>query len=200
MKTISQSSPAALSRTGEGTSWHIYGRGNRGRQIFYDESDYIVFLALLKQHIRLQRLTEGREHRTASSESSVTLYAYGLRPAGYQLLMKERGIGECAKRLTHALVVSYEGYFHSKYHAKSKLFNDVHKSTKVENTPLLVELSVAMHRLSEPGWRRSSRSYYEGKARLDWLMADEILALAGGITAYKDLLKQSPPLLSTPKS
>ena len=55
-----------------GQYYHIYNRGNNRRNLFYDDQDYLRFLALIRKYI----------------SAAMTVYAYALLPDHFHLCLK----------------------------------------------------------------------------------------------------------------
>lgn len=177
--------------------YHIYARTCRERSVFREPADFIVFLALLKQYLRLQKLL-GQLDGRPPEPAPVELHAYNLTPKNFQLLMRTKTELAAVSYVIRAVTVSYEGYFGRKYRNREPLFYDVYKSTKIAEQQIVIELSQALHR-EHLGWEQSSRDYYLGHEVTDWLQVQPIIDLAGGRAVYRRGLSQARPSRRTPK-
>lgn len=146
-------------------------KSKRARTLFYDETDYIVFHALLRQHIRLLRYPG--------------LVAYSIQGHQYDLLFQ----GSDGQRLIKALNVSYTAYHFRRHNQSGTLFYDVYKSTNIRCSSLLLSTSLSFHHDQAAHWLYSSVGYYQARYLPDWLEISAHCRLAGGHTKYCALLR-----------
>lgn len=199
MGTSTNNSPNAKEDTSDFVGWsfpapvtnlfgtYCSGKSQRSRIAFPETADYIVFLALLKQSLRLPPY------------GKLQLYAYCLTTTSYQLLFAATD-PRLLRQLLHALIISYNGYYIRRYKAQKAIFSDVYKSTDVDSSHLLLQASLAFHANQETHWSRTSVSSYVSNQQLDWLSSAELLALAGGRERYARQLQAFQKQQVTKKS
>lgn len=151
---------------------------------FCNDSDYVVYLALLKQFLRLQRLMTYLNYQyIADDASAVKLYAYRLNASSYQLIVSTATDVESVSKLIRAVTVAYEAYFCRKYQNRYKLFNPNLKLTRLTSESKIVRLTQALNK-DRLSCNRSSREYYYSNNKVDWIDSRKIIRMAGCRSKY----------------
>lgn len=172
------------------TFYHIYGRGASKRTIFKSESDYAVFLNLIKRYLssKPQKDSSGRLYKSLASH--IQLLAYCLMPNHFHLLVYQ--IDQTAmSSLMHAVLSSYSSYFNTKYGQSGSLLESPYKAVRVDDDRYLMHISRYIHR-NPRDWRDYSYSSihnYEGKRRQDWVKPSRIQELFPSFSHYIDFLE-----------
>ncbi|MFC1512531.1 transposase [bacterium] len=109
--------------------YHIMNRGRRKEPIFFEESDYALFIELLKQTIDL---------------FGVQIHAYALMPNHYHLLVNTPK-GNISRTMRHLNGV-YTQKINKKYSIDGQLFRGKYKSILINEEEYLMELVRYIHR------------------------------------------------------
>jgi REP element-mobilizing transposase RayT len=165
----------------EGAYYHVFSRGNEGRDIFYDEKDRKIFLGRLGE---------------MSNRFEIDVYAFVLMANHYHLLIQTKLAN--LSRAMQWIGVSYTRRFNNRHSRSGHLFQGRFKSIVVENDAYVVELSCYIHRnplragivkrLMDFKWS-SYPVYAYGRKGPEWLKTDLILSFfSGGRSrqAYRD--------------
>jgi putative transposase len=107
----------------EGCVYHIFNRGNQKQKIFYDDSDYRLYLSRLEKY---------------SNDLSFQVLSYCLMPNHVHLLLKQKGEKNPAK-LISALHTSYAMIFNKKYGKVGHLFQGRYKQKIVAEDEYLFQ-------------------------------------------------------------
>jgi len=123
-----------------GEYYHIYNRGNSKQKIFYDEEDYLRFIALLyisnsKEKFDFYNLNRNKNPNVYELETMnqyVSIGAYCLMPNHFHVLMTEKiegGITAFMQKISTAYVM----YFNKKYERSGSLFEGKFKSKYIDS-------------------------------------------------------------------
>ena len=151
--------------------YHVYNRGVEKRIVFKDESDYAVFLNLLKRYLSNEETKDSKGRIYPNYYGRVELIAFCLMPNHYHLLFYVND-EEALPQLLHAVNGSYVRDFNEKYKRVGPLFQDRYKASHIFNESYLVHISRYIH-LNPSDWRCwsfSSLPYYLGDAYADWVL------------------------------
>ncbi len=178
----------------ENAYFHIYNRGVEKREIFLDDEDYIMFLALLKRHLSRGKETGSRNRVYESYAGRVELLAYCLMPNRYHLLFYLNNDIKAISELMRKIAGSYTSYFNRKYNRVGYLFQGTYKASKVDNDPYLLHITRFIHRNPKDyyKWPYSSLQYYIGDWKSDWVVADRVYKLYEW-GAYESFLNEYQP-------
>jgi len=111
--------------------YHVMNRGRRSEKIFFDKSDYLAFIDLLREAIELW---------------GVELYSYTLIPNHYHILLKTP-LGNLSRFMRHVDGV-YTQRFNKNHNAEGSLFKGRYKSILVEADNYLLQIVKYIHRNS----------------------------------------------------
>ena len=163
----------------EDAYYHIYNRGVNKRKIFFDEQDYQVFLALLKQHLSPQKHANKRGVIYENYSGRLDLLAFCLMPNHFHLLFYLNNDVTCIAELLRKVSGSYTTYFNKKYTRVGHLFQGVYKASRITSDPYLLHISRYIHRNPKDynDWQYSSLPYYLKGWNADWINTAKILEL-----------------------
>lgn len=153
--------------------YHVYNRGVEKRTIFLDESDYAVFLNLLKRYLSRKESKDARGRQYQNYHGQLELLAYCLMPNHYHLLFYVHE-EESVPKVLQAVNGSYVHYFNEKYDRVGPLFQDRYKASHILNEAYLMHISRYIH-LNPRDWRHwqySSLPYYLGTYTADWVLPE----------------------------
>lgn len=111
-----------------GAVYHMMERGIRRKEIYKDDMDYQVFMAIMKY---------------AMEKTGCTLHAYCMMTNHFHLLL-ETGEQEPGKFMKH-LASSYAIYFNRKYSYTGHLFEARYKACLVKNDAYFLQTSRYIH-------------------------------------------------------
>lgn len=149
--------------------FHIYNRGVEKRKIFLDDSDYAVYLHLLKRYLgdEPEKDVKGREYPNFNGAAEIV--AFCLMPNHYHFLLYV--IDETViSQLWQSINGSYVTYFNKKYQRVGPLFQDRFKASHILEEAYLQHISRYIH-LNPKQWRTwkySSLPYYIDGWRASW--------------------------------
>ena len=172
----------------ENAIYHVIARGNRGQEIFLDDSDREKFLGYLKE---------------ARTKFDLEVFCFALLDNHFHLSLRTHRAN--LSKAMQWLQTSYSVYFNLRHKASGHLFAGRYKSILVENEKYLIALSCYVHLnpvkaslAKDPrSYRWSScRAYTDSKVNLKWLSTDVILDLFGRQREkqkmmYREALKES---------
>lgn len=160
------------------TFYHVYNRGQNKQEIFLEDSDYKVFIRLIKRY-----LSADREPRKVGSPyptfiNDVELHAYCLMPNHFHLLLFQKQNGGVTN-LMRAVATSYSMYFNEKYERIGPLFQGKFKASPIYKDAYLHHISRYIH--LNPSdyeeWPYSSLHFYMSDATPAWIKTAHILGL-----------------------
>lgn len=151
-----------------GAIYHVTGRGNEQRTIYFAPADYQTFLEYI---------------RTAQQRYGIILHAYVLMTNHYHLII-ETPAANLSKAM-HSILSGYTMYLNKKRERSGHLFQGRFKSILVEKDRYLVELSRYIHlnpvraqMVERPeDYPYSSYPWYMREQTSDLLTTDLILSL-----------------------
>lgn len=169
--------------------YHIYNRGVNRRTIFKDETDYTVFLNLLKRYLGAEPVKDKQGREYPWYHNDIELLAFCLMPNHYHLLVFQRDLNAITK-LLRGVCTAYTMYFNKKYKRIGHLFQARFKATMILNDAYLQHISRYIHLNPEDylNWQFSSLPYYLGKRSAAWINATPILDIFEN-SSYLNFLK-----------
>jgi len=147
--------------------YHVMNRGRRHEDIFHDVSDYLLFLEVLRDTVKMWNLR---------------VSAYCLMPNHYHILVQtpDGNLSRCMRHLNGV----YTQRFNCKNKLDGQLFRGRYKSVLVEEDNHLLELLRYIHRnplkagmvtdLNAYSWS-SHRGYLANEQGWSWLYRDTLL-------------------------
>lgn len=158
--------------------YHIYNRGIDGQTIFRENSDYIVFLSLLKRYLGQEpsRKPSGVLH--PSFKDSIDLLAFCLMPNHFHLFIYQHTEAAISE-LLRSISVSYVMYFNKKYRRTGPLFQQRYRAKRISDDAYLLHISRYIHLNPNDykSWEWSSLPYYNQRMKADWLKPNRVLDL-----------------------
>lgn len=109
--------------------YHVYNRGNRKSEIFFDSKDYLRFLNRLNEY-RIQY--------------HVDILCYCLMPNHFHFLLRSKEPLAITGFMLR-LCTSYAKYFNTKYHFVGRLFQERFRAKIVDTDEYLTHLSRYIH-------------------------------------------------------
>jgi len=109
--------------------YHIYNRGNRKNNIFFDKGDYVYFLTKIKQYKTMY---------------CIKIIAYCLMPNHFHLLIQQVGDASVSEFMRHC-VRDYAIFVNNKYGLEGRLFQGPFKARTVQTDEYLLHLSRYIH-------------------------------------------------------
>lgn len=194
----------------EDSFYHAYNRGVEKRNIFLDDSDYAVFLHLLKIYLspantpQLTRSNLVRPRPIQDVADEIKLIAFCLMPNHFHLLLKQRS-REGMTRLVRKVSTTYAMYFNERYKRVGSLFQGTYRAVLVNSENYLLHLSRYIHLNSleltgsnPVSYPYSSYPYYLGKKHAAWVDPKPILSYfhaaaknkaLEGVSSYQDFVE-----------
>ncbi len=129
-------------KSGAGTYYHIFNRGNNKNDIFLNNEDFNFFLLRLKQNLFPD--DKSRERLSLLPENSFSLISYCLMSNHFHLLLRQNGEISSSKLLSK-LCTSYSKYFNKKHERIGHLFQDQFKQVMIDDNAYLVWLTAYIH-------------------------------------------------------
>lgn len=133
--------------------YHLYNRGVNKAPIFFEESDYRMFLYLLKLY--LSDPVESKKLLINSSSNfiytpknfykEITLIAFVLMPNHFHFLVKQSD-SRSIESFMRAFIIKYVLYIKKKYDRVGPLFQGSYKGVRVTSDAYLLHLSRYIHR------------------------------------------------------
>ena len=172
-----------------GSYYHVYNRGVAKQPIFVDNSDYTVFLSLLKRHLSNEPQIDrfGRLH--PHYKDQVELLAFCLMPNHFHFLIHQDKDAQALSRFMKSVCTAYTMYFNRKYQRVGPLFQGRFKASRVSRDEYLQHISRYIH-LNPKDYRQyewSSLPYYLDGRRAEWLIPKRVLDLFEGTDYLKFL-------------
>ncbi len=150
-----------------GAWYHVLNRGRRKEKVFFQESDYLMFMDILEE---------------STDVFNLEVHAYSLIPNHYHLLIRTPD-GNLSRIMRH-INGSYTQKINRRYGLEGSLFKGRFKSILVEEETYLLELIRYIHRnplkaglekkLGEHRWT-SHYSYNDVKKKPGWLKTENVL-------------------------
>ena len=161
----------------EGALYHIFSRGNRKKDIFFDNDDRRLFLSTIDD---------------MSQRFGVQILCYVLMSNHYHLLVKTKRAN--LKTAMHWFGTTYTQRFNTRHSIIGHLFQGRYKSILVENEDYMLLLSCYIHRnplranyverLADYRWS-SYLAYAYGQSPPSWLSTELILSQLNPDDPYK---------------
>ena len=173
--------------------YHVYNRGVEKRDIFCDETDYLVFLSFLKKYLTEPEKGFANEIQVSVYED-IELLAYCLMPNHFHLVLKQHRV-DAITDFMKALLTRYAMYFNKKYNRVGSLFQGKFRAVAIYTDEYLLHLSRYVH--LNPGqsdyqqYPYSSYQYYLSNRTAFWMKADFITGLIGGTEEYMSFMKDN---------
>ena len=150
-----------------GAWYHVMNRGRRKDLIFFSDSDYKMFMEVLKEAVQMFCLE---------------IHAFALMPNHYHILIRTP-LGNISRAMRHINGV-YTQKINNKYKKEGSLFRGRYKSILINKEEYFLELVRYIHRnpskagleniLGEYEWC-SHRMYMKEAIREEWLKDEEVL-------------------------
>lgn len=156
----------------------MYARGNAKRKIFYDEQDYLYFLALLERYLAAQAVANGAGLPYPNFYNKVDLNAFCLMPNHFHLLVYQHHQGALSM-LMRSLMTSYSRYFNARYNRSGPLFESRYRASLIQDEAYLEHISRYIH-LNPAQWRSyeySSLPYYLQQVAVSWVRPERIAGI-----------------------
>lgn len=156
--------------------YHVYNRGVNKSNIFIDDTDYVVFLSLLKRHLGIKPTFDkfGRPYKHL--RDSAALLSYCLMPNHFHLLLlnkKDRGI----EQLMRSVSTAYARYFNNKYQRVGPVFQSNFKASLINSDMYLMHISRYIH-LNPKDYKIYKYSSYKAITEswsVEWLSTEELM-------------------------
>ncbi len=136
----------------ENSYYHLYNRGVNRQNIFFDKSDYVMFIQFLKLY--LSDPTEVNEYfkslklpvlpHIENFNKQLTIISFCLMPNHFHILVKQKN----AKTITHfmrSFVTKYVLYANKKYNRVGSLFQGAYKGVLITHDYYILHLSRYIH-------------------------------------------------------
>lgn len=159
---------------GEGNYYHAYNRGVDKMNIFLDDADYEVMLALFKRYLSPERQRDLSRNLLPNYHDSVDLVAYCLMPNHYHLLLylkQKQGI----EKLMRSVMTAYSRYFNTKYERVGGLFQNHFLAARIGSDEYLWHVSRYIHlnpldiNQDPLTYLYSSIGYFRGDKKAGWM-------------------------------
>lgn len=182
----------------EGGIYHVYNRGALKQDIFLDDLDFRVFLALLKYYLSpppvnlnlntvhpfqsIAGVDVVRPRLLANIFEEINLLCFCLMPNHFHLIIKQITLNGMQK-LMRRLSTAYAMYFNKRYERSGYVFQGVYKAVLVDTDEYLLHLSRYIHlnpseltgTVPVSEYLYSSYAYYLGRKSAVWLKPELIL-------------------------
>ncbi|OGL29598.1 hypothetical protein A3D14_01800 [Candidatus Saccharibacteria bacterium RIFCSPHIGHO2_02_FULL_47_12] len=172
----------------EDSYYHVFNRGVNKRTIFKDETDYAVFLSLLKRYLSPEPVKDRQGREYPSYFGKIKILAFCLMPNHFHLLVfqTER---DAMTKLLKSVCVAYTMYFNKRYKRVGHLFQDRFKASRIYQDAYLEHISRYIHLNPDnyKEWEFSSLPYYLGSKEAAWVEPQPILDLFQG-SSYEKFL------------
>lgn len=171
--------------------YHVYNRGVNKRLIFKDETDYAVFLNLLKRYLGGEAGEVRRNGYVYPSHmDQIQLLAFCLMSSHFHLLIYQMDDDKAIAKFMQSLCTAYTMYFNRRYKRVGRLFQGTFKASRVSQDEYLLHISRYIH-LNPKNYQNyewSSFPYYLGSKKAHWVKPSKILALFSGAEDYRKFL------------
>ncbi|MES2970703.1 MAG: transposase [Patescibacteria group bacterium] len=166
--------------------YHLYNRGVNKRRVFLDDSDYAVFLNLLKRYLDDKPTLDNRGREYEWLHNSVELLSFCLMPNHYHLLIYQLE-PDAMTQLLRRVGTSYTAYFNKKYKRTGPLFQDRFKASMITRDDYLQHISRYIHLNPQQyqKWKYSSLPYYLDQKQANWIQPERILELFSSVKEYE---------------
>lgn len=159
-----------------GEFYHVFNRGNDGRDIFIKEEDFDRFLRAIREFNNEEPMGGLRMHdlhynklvkELGSPKPLVNIVCYCLNPNHFHMVLEQvakRGI----ERFMQRLGTSHTKFFNAKYKRSGSLFQGKFKSAHIDTDEYLLHVSVyvnlndQVHKLRSKASKSSWQEYVQG--------------------------------------
>jgi len=127
--------------------YHVYNRGVDKRKVFFEKTDYLLFLRFMNVLNNVEIVNPSRlsgDVVVNATERLVDLCAFCLMPNHFHFLVHERREGGISKFMQR-LGTAYTLYFNEKYDRSGALFQGKYKYKIVEDEAYLFSLIHYLH-------------------------------------------------------
>lgn len=165
--------------------YHVYSRGVNKEDVFRDETDYTVFLGLLKRYLSAEESQNMSRHTYPKFNNQIKLLAFALMPNHIHLLLYQEGDRAIAGFM-RSVMTSYGMYFNNKYGRVGPVFQSNYRASLVSEQKYLEHISRYIH-LNPRDWRTSDKTtlkYYLNEKQADWISPEQIMELFKDAAGY----------------
>jgi len=161
--------------------YHVYNRGLNKQDIFKDETDYGVFLNLLKRTLGEEIQKDNKQREYPNFYDDLELLSYCLIPNHFHLLIRTKDKPKLLPEFMRSVMTAYVMYFNKKTDRKGRLFEQHYRAVRIDSDEQLWHISRYIHLNaldvgeSYKNYPYSSIGYFTGDKSSDWVRADEII-------------------------
>lgn len=162
--------------------YHVYNRGVNKQAIFQEDSDYVVFLGLLKRHLSREPQLNKYGRQAPHYFGQLELLAFCLMSNHFHLLIYQCQDQQALTKFLHSICTAYTMYFNRKYKRRGPLFESRFKASRISKDEYLQHISRYIH-LNPKDYRHyewSSLPYYLDGHSAAWLHPERALELFDG--------------------
>jgi len=109
--------------------YHLYNRGSRAKEIFFEDKNYTYFLRLLSVN---------------TEKHAVQIAAYCLMPNHYHLIVKQEAGGKISK-LIQSTIISYVQAVNKQFHFSGSLFQGKAKAKIIDSDEYAIQVVRYIH-------------------------------------------------------
>ncbi len=191
--------------------YHIYNRGVNKQEIFFDKSDYRIFITYIKDALSEPvtklvtvdfkgRSFEATPYKVKNFQKEISILAYCLMPNHFHLLVKQNN-KRSIESFMRSILTRYVQYVNKKYNRVGPLFQGRYKAALVTSDEYLLHLSRYIHLNPQELNSNiidtySSYSTYLGIDSVKWVDTNPVLKFFNRNLTYKSFV-ESKDLLST---
>lgn len=167
----------------EDSFYHVYNRGLGKKVIFKDDSDYRVFLNLLKRAFGSEVKQDKKGRTYPNFHAEINLLAYCLMPNHFHLLIRTKTNPMLLPEVMKSVATTYVMYFNKRHNRTGPLFGKRYRAVRILQDPQLWHITRYIHmNPSDIGsgyasYEYSSLPYYVSDKSSDWVQPDEILQM-----------------------
>ena len=169
--------------------YHFYNRGVNKNRIFRDQEDFIVFLALLKRYLGINKVKKANRTNHPNFYNEVDLLAYCLMSNHFHLFIYQKEDPTAITNFMRSLATAYGMYFNRKYKRVGPVFQQRYRAVRITDDAQLLHISRYIH-LNPDNYNTyewSSLPYYLGNKTADWVKPNKILELFDDVN-YADFV------------
>lgn len=170
--------------------YHIYARGVNKDTIFKEDTDYHVFLNLLKRYLSKEARHDTYGVPYIHLYNKLELLCYCLMPNHFHLLIYQNEKG-AMPTLMRGVMTSYSRYFNKKYQRRGPLFESRYKASLILNDSYLEHITRYIH-LNPRDYKTypySSLPYYISTLQAEWVRPGRIIELFNNTEYYTTFLE-----------
>lgn len=171
--------------------YHLYNRGVAKQPIFRDETDYTVFLGLLKRFLSNEPYVDKYGRLQPHYYGKIELLAFCLMPNHFHLFVFQGSEDKILSKFVQSFSTAYSMYFNRKYKRVGPLFQGRFRASRITKDEYLQHISRYIHLNPKNymDYQWSSLPYYFETHRSDWVKPQKILNLFEGAGDYKVFLQ-----------